>query len=907
MPEHLTSTAFDRYPALWLSVAYAVGILSAEHLVLNFGLLVGIAALFGTASLLLRSGRIAALLMLAAFASAGTLTAFVERNAVSPDRVRELYDSGKIKSGDPVDIEGVLAGPPETAEGGSFMVLRVDSIRTSDETLTATGRVRIFLQRTSASSVSDDDADIPPRLIDVSRIRVECRLRREDEFLDPGVLPVRESLDRAGIDATCSLKSSRSIEHIADEPVFLPLSWIYRQRAALIDDLNRGLNPQAAGVMIASLLGNKHFLDRSTADLFREGGTFHILVISGLHVTFIGGFLLLLIRQLTGNRRIQFVVVAGLLWIYTVAVGANTPVARASIMFTILLSGYAFYLRGTMLNSLGLCALLLLTLQPSSLTDPSFQLTFVSIGAIVSLAYPILDLVKKIGSWTPNASSPFPPRVPTWLKRFSETLYWDEDAWAVRSRRFEWSAGLIKSPHFSKPIRNVFSAAFRFLFEALSVSFIVQITMLPLSVVYFHRISMASVILNIWVSFFIAIESFAAISGVMLSHLFSPLAAPFFRIADLANSVMLSLPKVLSGMNWASFRPPAYLWPTSAVYSLYFVPLIVLVVAFNHWRPFELVSGSRFLRRAFILPAAGVLISLASIIAFHPYSASPADGRLYIDFLDVGQGDSALITFPNGQTMLIDGGGRPKYRDPASASAEGAEPFEPDTRGIGEAVVSEVLWNKGLSHIDYIVATHADADHIQGLNDVAKNFSIGAALVGRTPSGNAEYTAFAETLRRRGIPVTVVAQGDVLNIGVTEVRVLYPTHLDDPDAVSNNDSSVVLRIVYGDRIFLLTGDIEHFGESAMITEGEPLKADVVKVPHHGSRTSSTAAFVDAVLPELAIVSVGRNSPFGHPNADVVNRWLADGAEIMTTGERGMVSVSTDGSDLSIRRFIQDSK
>lgn len=93
----------------------------------------------------------------------------------------------------------------------------------------------------------------------------------------------------------------------------------------------------------------------------------------------------------------------------------------------------------------------------------------------------------------------------------------------------------------------------------------------------------------------------------------------------------------------------------------------------------------------------------------------------------------------------------------------------------------------------------------------------------------------------------------------------------------------------------------------MITEGEPLKADVVKVPHHGSRTSSTAAFVDAVLPELAIVSVGRNSPFGHPNADVVNRWLAAGAEIMTTGERGMVSVSTDGSDLSIRRFIQDSK
>ena len=133
---------------------------------------------------------------------------------------------------------------------------------------------------------------------------------------------------------------------------------------------------------------------------------------------------------------------------------------------------------------------------------------------------------------------------------------------------------------------------------------------------------------------------------------------------------------------------------------------------------------------------------------------------------------------------------------------------------------------------------------------------------------------------------------------------MYPTAIDDADAVSDNDHSVVLRVIYGNRTFLLTGDIEQQAEMTLLNSGGTLAADLVKVAHHGSRTSSTQGFINAVGPKTAIISVGRSSPFGHPHPEIVERWTASGATVLTTGERGMISVSTDGLDLELTSFIE---
>ncbi|MFM9903295.1 MAG: ComEC/Rec2 family competence protein [Pyrinomonadaceae bacterium] len=894
---------FNRQPLVLLGVCFALGIFAAKFVSSETFLPeIAAAAAFALAGLIARKYAIATVLIALAFVSTGIVsyTCEVKRNN-APDRIKVLYDNGTLVSGAAVEIEGILLGRPESAVDGEFLTLRAQSLRYRGSDRKVSGDVRLFVPAKDGDARSQS-SELKLEIPDLkygSLVRIAVALEREDQFLNPGVLPKREILDRLNIDATGSIKSRSMIEHIADESVFLPVAWVYDQRARLIDDFRTNLTPPAAGVMIASLLGDKYFLDKDTADLFREGGTFHILVISGLHITFIGGLLLLFFRQLTRNRWPQFVVTIFVLWGYTLAVGADVPVVRATIMFTVVLFAYAIHRRGTLLNSLGLCSLILLAWRPSDLFNPSFQLTFVSVGAIVALAYPLIDTLQKIGSWTPAPATPFPPNVPSWLKRFCEMLHWRENLWAVESGRQIWTANLFKSPYFHGRIGEGVQKTARYIFEVVMVSMIVQVCMLPLSVVYFHRVSAASVPLNLWVGFFIAIESFAAAAGAIASHISSILAAPFFAIAEVSNWLMLALPRLLSGIAWTSFRLPAYTGIGRGIYFLYFVSLILLAVALNRWRPFELKSMGVALKRRVLFPVAASLLIFIGIIVFHPFSVPQPDGRLHIDFLDVGQGDSALVTFPNGQTLLIDGGGRFDYRK----KDDDAEPFEPDSRGIGEAVVSEVLWAKGYSRIDHILATHADADHIQGLTDVAKNFAIGTAVFGRLPLDDPDYVQLAEVLRRRGIPAEVIAHGDVLKFGDVTVEVLYPIAAEDLNTISDNDHSVVLRVIYGNRSFLLTGDIERQAETELINGGGTLNADLIKVAHHGSRTSSTQPFIDAVGVKYAIISVGRTSPFGHPHPEVVERWKAIGANVMTTGERGMISVSTDGNDIQIKTFL----
>jgi competence protein ComEC len=330
------------------------------------------------------------------------------------------------------------------------------------------------------------------------------------------------------------------------------------------------------------------------------------------------------------------------------------------------------------------------------------------------------------------------------------------------------------------------------------------------------------------------------------------------------------------------------------------------------------------------------------IIIAHPLSAPRADGRLRVDFLDVGQGDAALITLPDGATLLVDGGGRPRLRDTRSRSDVDVEAahFERDTRGIGDAVVSEFLWWRGLARVDYLLATHAHADHMEGLRDVAHNFHPRAAFVARTPPKEEEYARFVAAMREARVPLRLVARGDEMRFGAVIIDVLYPppapstrveaaslvnatsdestnanrnsvvnfdalSEADTGALPSGNDDSIVLRVRYGERCFLLTGDIERGAESALVAARDDLRCDVLKVAHHGSHTSSTAPFVAATRPAFAVLSVGLDSPFGHPDPSVVSRWRDAGAQVLQTGQRGTITFSTDGRDLRVETFVRD--
>jgi competence protein ComEC len=213
-------------------------------------------------------------------------------------------------------------------------------------------------------------------------------------------------------------------------------------------------------------------------------------------------------------------------------------------------------------------------------------------------------------------------------------------------------------------------------------------------------------------------------------------------------------------------------------------------------------------------------------------------------------------------------------------------------------VVSEFLWERGYSRIDLILATHADIDHIQGLEDVAKNFQIGEALVTPAAIGDPQYSELFTHLTKRSVPITSVSEGMEFEIEGVRVEVLHPGA--ETTGTSDNNSSAVIRLTFGERRILMTGDIEKEAERQLL--GRDLRADIVKVPHHGSRTSSTREFVEAVMPSEAVITAGRRSVFGHPHAEVRERWAAAGARVMQAGDAGTISALTDGTGMALGTF-----
>jgi competence protein ComEC len=179
---------------------------------------------------------------------------------------------------------------------------------------------------------------------------------------------------------------------------------------------------------------------------------------------------------------------------------------------------------------------------------------------------------------------------------------------------------------------------------------------------------------------------------------------------------------------------------------------------------------------------------------------------------------------------------------------------------------------------------------------------VGQAIVGRVPKLDPEFDRFSRAVEERSVSLATVNAGDRFDVDGVTVEVLWPPRPSHAPVTSGNNDSVVLRLVYGSVAVLLTGDIEQAAENALVESGVNLRADVLKVPHHGSKTSSTEAFIDAVQPRCVVISVGERSRFGHPHAAVVNRYVERGVRLLQTGRDGTVTVETDGRSFEVTTF-----
>jgi competence protein ComEC len=818
------------------------------------------------------------------------------------NRVSKFYEEGIIAAGDPVELTATVEGSPETAPDRIYIRVVARKLAFKQIEYDCSGVILL------TAHITDDErrrAFDELELRHGARLRVMVVLDREDAYRNPGVLQFTEYLERNAFEATGVIKSPLVVERLDDESVFLPLAWLYEWREKLQHEFRARFSVETSGVLSAALLGNRYGLSQSAADRFRAGGTFHVLVISGMQISFIGALVFAGAGWFTRRRIWRFAIAVLLIWSYTIAVGGDTPVARAAWMFTLVILAPVMWRRANSLNVIGATGLLLFVWRPANLFDPSFQLTFLSVLAIVLLAVPIMRMMQRVGSWAPTTVSPYPPACPDWYRKLSEALFWSEANWRAEMAASNIKYRLFKTPIAAKLEQWRLQKICRFIFAAIVVSVVVQIAMLPPMILYFHRLSFASLFLNILVGAIMALIGIVAVAAVIVAQASPWMAIPLLWTVEKLNSLMIHAVDPFTRLGVASIRLPHYSSWMACIYALYYVPFLLLVVAIARWDPLELpaIPGRSRRSRRMVSMAVVSLIGLFVLIVLHPSSAARPDGKLHVDFLDVGQGDSALLTMPDGTKLLIDGGGHPNI-DWTGEGEGDEESFRRDTRTIGEGVVSEFLWSKGLDQIDYVLATHADADHIDGLNDVVRNFKVRGAIVARTPVNDAGFGRFVASLNRAGVSMEVIGAGDSLQIGDVTIDVLWPPPLTNVNSTYRNNDAVVLRVRYGERVLLFTADIEKEAENMLLRSEVNLRADVIKVAHHGSRTSSTPPFVDAAHPNVAVISVGRTSIFGHPHKEVVDRWRASSAQVMTTGESGTISVVTDGRDLAVSTFVR---
>jgi competence protein ComEC len=396
---------------------------------------------------------------------------------------------------------------------------------------------------------------------------------------------------------------------------------------------------------------------------------------------------------------------------------------------------------------------------------------------------------------------------------------------------------------------------------------------------------------NVWVGPILSAEVFTASLAAFSKHLSVILSVGFAFLTKCLSDLLLFFPSLLG--NSLSLRPAGPGSFTPAVTAGFYLALIL----------FSLLVKSRVLRDIFynqrlklglvtVFLAASFIFSAILLVYWTP-QRNVRPGFLTIDFLDVGQGDCALVTFPDGKTLLIDSGGIIDF----NPQTDDAIPLR---YGIGEKVVSGFLWQKGITRLDYVLVSHSDLDHLGGLFEIIDSNKPEKIFIAKGIKLSPVMARFLESATLSGISVEEVSAGYKAEIGGAGLQIIWPGPLPD---LKDNNNSIVLKISYNQFTALFTGDIEARAEEMIIRSGSDISAKILKVAHHGSRSSSTIGFIEAVNPELAIISAGRYSVYGHPHPEVVSRFLQKGVNLLSTQSSGWISITSDGSMISVNCFL----
>jgi competence protein ComEC len=638
---------------------------------------------------------------------------------------------------------------------------------------------------------------------------------------------------------------------------------------------NRGLppvlrlSPDDAGMLNAMLFGDRAGLNKTQRVGFERTGSFHLFVVSGMHVGLLAGLVFWLARRLKLRDWLATLLTITLTFGYALLTGFGAPVQRALFMTAIFLLARLLSRDRNVLNALGAAALAVLVWSPAALFEASFQMTFLAIVAIGGIAIPLGER-----SFLPYARAAerlddkwiditLPPRVSQFrlmLRLWSESV---ADLLGARARGLP--ALVVRCTLWALELSLIGAVA-------------EMVMVLPMAI-YFHRATMFAVPTNMF-----SVPLVAALAPIAVVTFCAALVSPWAAILPGAMTALLlhgvtGVIGRVSALRSADLRVSGPAW---------WVALLAVVGwAFCCWA----VRRSR--AWAWV---AVIVLPVVALMVLWPERVVSTPGSLEVTAIDVGQGDSIFVVGPDGATMLIDAGG------PVGGVTEAAEATS--RFDVGEEVVSPYLWSRRFRRLDVIALSHAHSDHMGGMPAVMRNFRPRELWVSIDPNSEAYRALLAEAFQL-GVLVRHFYAGDHVAWDGTEVTVLAPESSYANAGEPVNNDSLVMRMQYGKASVLLEGDAEAPSERAMLAHGRVAAVTLLKVGHHGSRTSTTQEFLSAASPKDAVMSVGLGNTFGHPRYEVIARFAEARTRLYRTDEFGLTTFLL-GRDGGIREIIGSS-
>ena len=754
-------------------------------------------------------------------------------------------------------VSGVLRSDAARTSSGVSLSIEVDSVDVAQDFLTAEALAEVVspasrkMRPVRGGLLVTIVGSLGPSMIDQwragRRVRIPVQLHRPGRYLDPGVPDSERMLARSGTTLVGTVKSGALVEMIG-RGRWWP-EWAGRVRLFARRAIGRFVgrwSQQSAAIVAAIVIGDRAGLDDDVQRRLQEAGTYHVIAISGGNIAILAGLLLGAFRFAGCLGRGAVIAAIGVLVAYASLVGGGASVDRATLMAVVYLGARVFDQRSPPLNALWVVAAILVATDPLSIADPAFGLTF---GATLGILV--------VGPLATRRSTQNPQK-----SRFDE----------------------LTASSLSPACRGACSALYVVVRGMFAASVAAEAMLFPIGALVFSRVTFAGLALNFLAIPLMGVAQVAGMAVVPVALVSTRLATAAGWIAHIGAGGLVWSADLVRFASVLTYRvaPPG--WVAVATY------YASMAVCWALWRRRTLVSGSAEPRSLARVRRAtmGIAWLTAAWILAEPWAlrAARGDGLLHVTFLDVGQGDSVLLRFPRGSTMLVDAGG-----------LAGSPSFD-----IGDRVVAPVLRERGIRHLDYVVLTHGDPDHMGGASAVVREFRPREVWEGIPVPRFEPLTELRVQAQVVGAQWRNVYRGDHLSVDGVDIEAKHPQRADWERQKVRNDDSVVLDVRWRDVSVLLTGDIGREVERALVDETLPAPLRVLKAPHHGSLTSSSPEFLRGIEPQVVVFSAGRANHFGHPAPAVLQRYRDIGAAIFRTDEDGAIVLDIDGHAIDVRTF-----